>query len=196
MANGQRPEMLGKKKRLSWVSVAVLVLCALLLAFILLLIWVNAACFAVYVDGRSMEHTLSDGSYVYAYRSFQLERGEIIIVQMPSGELYVKRLIATEGDTVYAEGGTVYLMKAGTSEYEALSEPYLSTPTSDFAPVTVGEDEIFMMGDNRGVSKDSRTLGCQQESAVLGVVPDWAVAIQPFSTFLEQIRLGITGSAK
>lgn len=82
---------------------------------------------------------------------------------------YIKRVIATEGQTVDIRDGKVYI---DGNEY---SEPYISqetyiTDASVVYPFTVSEDCVFVMGDNRGNSKDSRSsdLGEVPKSAILG----------------------------
>ena len=77
---------------------------------------------------------------------------------------FIKRVIAIEGDTIRASDGVVYLNGS------PLDEPYLpeGTETSDFGRVEVGEGEIFVMGDNRANSDDSRSSGPISESSVVG----------------------------
>jgi signal peptidase I len=77
---------------------------------------------------------------------------------------FIKRVIAVEGDTIRASKGVVYVNN------EPIDEPYLpeGTQTSDFGRVDVGQDEIFVMGDNRANSDDSRSFGAIPESSVVG----------------------------
>ena len=103
-------------------------------------------------------------------------------------------LIAVEGDSVKCEGGVVYLREAG-GEYRALDEPYACNMGSDyrFDEITLGEGEIFFLGDNRAVSQDAQELaaaGCPmfREEDILGVVPSWAVAVKQISTGWESVR--------
>ena len=138
---------------------------------------------------------------------FRAERGDIVILDTTdnpgytgnggsvfSGQTIVKRLIAVEGDSVKCEGGVVYLREAG-GEYRALDEPYACNMGSDyrFDEITLGEGEIFFLGDNRAVSQDAQELaaaGCPmfREEDILGVVPSWAVAVKQISTGWESIR--------
>ena len=138
---------------------------------------------------------------------FRAERGDIVILDTTdnpgyagnggsvfSGQTIVKRLIAVEGDSVKCEGGVVYLREAD-GEYRALDEPYACNMGSDyrFDEITLGEGEIFFLGDNRAVSQDAQELaaaGCPmfREEDILGVVPSWAVAVKQISTGWESVR--------
>lgn len=77
---------------------------------------------------------------------------------------FIKRVIAVGGDTIEGRNGIVYL------NGEPLDEPYLpeGTHTSDFGPTTVPEGMIFVMGDNRGNSDDSRSFGPVPVDTVVG----------------------------
>jgi len=78
--------------------------------------------------------------------------GEGVGLIQPSAEEFVKRVIGLPGETVEAKGGNVYV------DGRRLVEPYLprGTYTSDFGPVTVPAGRLWVMGDNRGDSCDSR----------------------------------------
>ena len=128
------------------------------------------------VDGHSMVPTLQDGDRLLVTTSLlsgDYEYGDIVIIQkgtFAGGEPIVKRVIATEGQTVDIDfdAGVVYV--DGT----ALEEPYTREPTwtqegTEF-PLTVPEGCIFVMGDNRNDSDDSRdsALGPVDTRCVLG----------------------------
>jgi signal peptidase I len=84
-------------------------------------------------------------------------------VQHPDNEDFVKRVIGLPGDTVWAQGGSVYVN--GTK----LDEPYLTQKTADFPHTVVPQGELFVMGDNRDNSDDSRAgLGFVPISNVIG----------------------------
>ena len=116
----------------------------------------------VIVSGTSMNMTLLDGDYLLLLSNtfyHNPNQGDIIVVSKDSfddGAAFVKRVIATEGQTVDIdfETGTVYVDGA------ALQEPYINALTTVNGgmtfPLVVEEGCVFAMGDNRGISKDSR----------------------------------------
>lgn len=128
---------------------------------------------AVGVDGSSMEPTLHDKDWVaVAGTVTKFERGDIVIINQPweRNVPIVKRVIAVGGDTINInfEQREVYVNGI------KLDEPYILEPTwlsydVDF-PLTVDEGKIFVMGDNRNDSIDSRSsrIGLIDERYVLG----------------------------
>lgn len=127
------------------------------------------------VDGRSMQPTLLDGErLVISSWKYTAEPGDIVVIDSHTsyGKPLVKRVIATGGDTVDIdfEKGVVYVNGS------ALVEPYTAEPTyleeTVVFPITVPEGCIFVLGDNRNNSKDSRSadIGCVDERDVLGKV--------------------------
>ncbi len=130
----------------------------------------------VVVSGSSMYDTLVDGDYLLLVSSVlytQPEQGDVIVAckdSFENGMPIVKRVIALGGQTVYIdfEAGIVYV------DGEALNEPYTHTLTTrdegmEF-PVTVPEGCVFVMGDNRDRSQDSRYpgIGMIDEREILG----------------------------
>lgn len=114
------------------------------------------------VDGSSMYDTLIHGDYVLLLNSViagEPEYGDIIVISKDSyagGAPIIKRVIATEGQKVDINFET----GAVTVDGKVLEEPYIHTPTTNFEgvhfPLTVAPGCVFVLGDNRGVSKDSR----------------------------------------
>jgi signal peptidase I len=114
------------------------------------------------VEGESMEPTLHSAERLlvnkFIYRFREPRAGEIIVLQdpgKPSREL-IKRVVAVGGETVQVTKGIVYINGA------PLQEPYkndMFTQYSDSPPVLVPDDTVYVMGDNRGRSFDSRNIG-------------------------------------
>ena len=77
---------------------------------------------------------------------------------------FIKRVIATEGQTVQVKLGSVYVND------KKLDEPYRKdmNPMPDYGPTTVGKDKVFVMGDNRSNSEDSRVFGPIPKSTIVG----------------------------
>ena len=130
----------------------------------------------IIVSGGSMKMTLLDGDYLLLLNNVfyqEPERGDVVVISKESfdnGSPIVKRVIATEGQTVDIdfEEGIVYV--DGIPQ----EEPYINTPTfqswgTEF-PLTVEENCIFVLGDNRGISRDSRdpVIGQVDTREVLG----------------------------
>ena len=127
------------------------------------------------VDGHSMVPTLQDGDRLLVLNSLwdsDYEYGDIVVLRKESflEEPIVKRVIATEGQTVdiHFASGSVYV------DGELLEEDYINEPTyvdegTQF-PLTVPEGSIFVMGDNRNHSSDSRSsdLGTVDTRYVIG----------------------------
>ena len=130
----------------------------------------------IVVSGSSMSTTLLDGDYLLLVSNVfyhEPEHGDIVVISKESfdnGKAIVKRVIATEGQTVDIDfqQGIVYV------DGVALQEDYISCPTTleegTHFPLTVTEGCIFVLGDNRGVSLDSRNpaIGLIDTREVLG----------------------------
>lgn len=112
------------------------------------------------VDGTSMLDTLHENNIMGVsrlhYRLNEPQRGEIITCNYPGegNKLFVKRIIGLPGETIEIREGTVYI------DGEPIAETYLTrVDDQSMDPITLAEDEIFVMGDNRPVSRDSRAVG-------------------------------------
>ena len=129
---------------------------------------------AFFIPSSSMVSTLNIGDRVLvnklSYRLHDVNRGDIIVFERPEGEAdseiqdLIKRVVGLPGDTVEGQNGQVLI------NGEPLDEPYLDegVTTGDFDPVEVPEDHLFMMGDNRGDSRDSRFFGPIAEDTIVG----------------------------
>ena len=112
------------------------------------------------VDGTSMLDTLHENNIMGVsrlhYRLNEPQRGEIITCHYPEDgtKLFVKRIIGLPGETIEIREGTVYI------DGEPIAETYLTrVDDQSMDPITLAKDEIFVMGDNRPVSRDSRAVG-------------------------------------
>jgi signal peptidase I len=102
---------------------------------------------------------------------------EAVLLKEPHQEEYIKRVIGLPGETIEGRAGSVWV------NGRRLVEPYLppGTATTDFGPVTVRPDHLWVMGDNRGSSADSRVFGQIRQHTVVGraharVWPPWRTA--------------------
>ncbi len=113
------------------------------------------------VIGSSMEPKLSDGDNLIvdkiSYRFEEPERFDIIVFPFKYAKktYYIKRIIGMPGETIFIdENGTIFI------DGEVLEESYgrevIINPGRAYEPITLGEDEYFVMGDNRNNSSDSR----------------------------------------
>jgi signal peptidase I len=119
------------------------------------------------VNGHSMDSTLKDGQRVVLTSFFtHYERGDIVVSAKPNSreKRLIKRVIATEGDKVNIKDGAVYIDKGDGKGYEKISEPYVDAgnltnyiPSLSLVfPVTIPKGSVFLLGDNRTNSFDSR----------------------------------------
>lgn len=141
------------------------------------------------VDGDSMETTLSDGDNLIVdkltYRFKDPERFDIIVFpfQYQEDTYYIKRIIGLPGETVQIdENGKIYINGEVLSESygrEIIKPEYIGVA---WEPVVLGEDEYFVMGDNRNNSSDSRNpiVGNIHRGDIIGRA--W-VRVWPFSDF-------------
>lgn len=137
------------------------------------------------VIGSSMETTLSDNDNLIvdkiSYRFHEPKRFDIIVFpfQYEENTYYIKRIIGLPGESVYIDdSGTIYI------NGEELEEDYGNETIKDagqaYQPITLGEDEYFVMGDNRNHSSDSRDpmVGNIHRNTIIGRA--W-VRIWPFN---------------
>lgn len=134
----------------------------------------------VIVSGDSMWPTLKSGSLVLSqYAFYEPERGDIVICDPESyGRTIIKRIIGIGGDTIDVdfENGAVYV------NGEALDEPYVAekmvrNEDAEF-PITVEEGFVFVLGDNRNHSSDSR-------SPSIGQIPEDRISGRYLGTILR-----------
>lgn len=122
------------------------------------------------VTGTSMTPSLQNNEIILCNKASDVEKGDIVAFYY-NNKILLKRVIATSGDTVYIdENGVVYI------NGEILDEPYVSELALGECdielPYQVPENRIFVMGDHRAVSIDSRStaIGCISDENVVGKV--------------------------
>lgn len=154
-----------KKKRLpskfDWLKAVVV---ALLLAIVIRGFFLEPT----YVEGPSMQNTLKTGNKVLinklVYDWKDPQRGEIIVFHSIENKDLIKRIIGLPGETISVKQNHVYI------NGKMIAEPYLAsnTQTSDFPATKIPAGHLFVMGDNRVDSTDSRELGPVSISQVVG----------------------------
>ena len=139
------------------------------------------------VSGSSMETTLSDGDNLLVdkitYRFSEPNRFDIIVFpfQYDTDTYYIKRIIGMPGETVQIDyDGNIYIN--GSLLEESYGREVIQNPGRAAEPITLGEDEYFVMGDNRNNSSESRdpSVGNIHRKDIIGRA--W-VRIWPFSKF-------------
>lgn len=119
----------------------------------------------VRVDGNSMRKTLEDGDILLLYKMAKFERNDIIVLdEKEDNEIIIKRIIALPGETIKIQNGKIYI---NDKEY---NDEFAYGDTSDYEQVTLGENEYFILGDNRLISKDSRYFGTITEDEIIGKI--------------------------
>ena len=129
-----------------------------------------------FVNGQSMEPNFEDGDYLIvdelSYRLGEPQRGDVIVFNYPNdpSERYIKRIIGLPGETLEIINGKIYIIENG--DYKELNESsYLpSIYTSGNMEVTLGDNEYFVLGDNRPASSDSRRWGNLEKGYIIGKV--------------------------
>jgi signal peptidase I len=160
----------GKNEAWEWINALAI---AIALAFL-----IRTFLFSPFiVEGESMETTLHNEEKLVVNKAiYYLEkpqRGDIIVFHAEETRDYIKRVIGVEGDTVEVKNDILYI------NGKQVDEPYLAKKreeakelgvplTEDFAPVTVPKGHIFVMGDNRLNSRDSRMIGPVSIDKVVG----------------------------
>ena len=132
---------------------------------------------AFWIPSPSMAPTLEVGDRVLvnklSYRTHDVNRGDVVVFERPpqasnggDGEIkdLIKRVVAVGGDTLEARDGNVYVND------ELIEEPYLvdGTLTDNLPRQQIPEDFVFVMGDNRANSEDSRVFGPIDEDTIVG----------------------------
>lgn len=130
-----------------------------------------------FVRGPSMEPSFANGDYLIidelSYRFSAPQRGDVIVFKYPynPSQRFIKRIIGLPGETVEIKNGKVIIYSSQGGRILDESE-YLSsnTQTPGEVRITLGNDEYFVLGDNRSVSADSRSWGPLKREYIIGKV--------------------------
>jgi signal peptidase I len=143
------------------------------------------------VSGASMDDTFHNGNYLIvdeiSYRFEEPKRGEVIVFKVPQAGLalqnlpenktvyYIKRIIGLPGEKIQVRGDSIKIFNEQNPEGIILEEPYinlenlLNSPLIDLnREITLGDEEYFVMGDNRHNSSDSRIWGALPRENIIG----------------------------
>lgn len=179
------------EKRSGWRQLLIDLIETAVIAAVLFL-GINAVSSRIRVDSFSMEPTLFKGDYVVvnklSYKIGSPERGDVVVFRYPPNpeEQYIKRVVGIPGDQVHISDGKVFVND------KLLTEPYLNVPTKSGGDWIVPEDSLFVMGDNRNNSSDSRVWGMVPFENLVGKAfvvywppEDWRVLAFPYAAAAE-----------
>lgn len=127
------------------------------------------------VNGESMEDTLYDRNFVIVNKIglwFGIDRFDIVVVNLDNDTI-IKRVIGLPGETVKYADNVLYI------DGKEIETPIEFQTTDDFT-MKAGKDEYIVLGDNRGVSKDSRVIGPVERKQIKGKVN---LVLYPFDRF-------------
>ena len=133
-----------------------------------------------YVKGASMEPNFHDHEYLIideiSYRFNEPVRGQVVVFRYPKNpqEYFIKRIIGLPGEDIQIKDGQVFIYNDAYPSGWLLKESYLpeglQTYDTNDLKITIGENEYFVLGDNRHASKDSRSFGPVNRSFITGKV--------------------------
>ena len=130
----------------------------------------------IIVQGDSMHPTL-EGKEVMLLKKYDTSynRFDIVVVNKSvEGDNLIKRVIGLPGETIRYKNNNLYIND------KIIEDPFAYGITDNFQEVTLGNDEYFLMGDNREISLDSRSIGVIKKQEIEGTV---GIVIYPFSKF-------------
>ena len=191
-----------KKESLGWIRETIeTVVVALVIAFLIRTFVIQT----FYIPSGSMEPTLLVGDRIIAYKLFyglnNVKRGDVIVFKFPLNPKkdYIKRVIGLPGDKIKIRDKVVYIND------KRLIEPYvvhrdkwnIGFPRDDYGPIVVPPGSLFVLGDNRDSSEDSRYWGFVPEKNIVGRAfliywPPWRVRViksPPLKLLKEEVSL-------
>ena len=126
----------------------------------------------ILVKGRSMYDTLSGNEMMILNKLAKIDRYDIVVVDNEVDDYIIKRVIALPGETIYCQDDEIYVNGKKIKDDFAYGETY------DFTEIELQDDEYFVMGDNREISKDSRMIGPVTRKEIKGTT---RFILYPFS---------------
>ena len=166
-AGGERRRDGGFRNAVEWVAIVVG-------AFAVALVVKTFLIQAFYIPSESMFPTLTEDDRVLvnklSYELHDVNRGDLVVFERPPNEPdsdvkdLIKRVVALEGETISERDGRLYI------DDELLDEPYLEpgVESRNLQRMVIPPDHVFVMGDNRGSSRDSRFFGPISEDLIVG----------------------------
>ncbi len=141
------------------------------------------------VSGQSMYPTFHDGDYLVidqlTYRFDTPERGSVVIFKYPydTSKYFIKRIIGLPGETIRIQNGAITIENNSNPEGFILDSSYITNTKEDNSVTTLGQNEYFVLGDNRSNSSDSRIWGALNEEYIVGRPLMRLLPIQDFDAF-------------
>jgi signal peptidase I len=128
------------------------------------------------VSGSSMVPTFQDRNYLIidkiSYRLSKPKRDDVVVFKYPKDQTkyFIKRIIGLPNETVDIIGNTITIKNSNNTDGFVLDEPYVENKASNTTHFELGDDEYFVMGDNRSGSSDSRVWGAVNKELITGRV--------------------------
>lgn len=154
------------------------------IAIVIALIITNFVASHTKVEGNSMESTLENGDDIivekFSYITSDPERYDIIVFRESESVNYIKRVIALPGETIQITEGKIYINERAV--FDAYGNAKMGDGGIAEKPIKLGQDEYFVLGDNRNASKDSRdkAVGVIKRDQIIGKA--W-LRVLPFDNF-------------
>ncbi len=148
-----------------------------------------------YVQGASMEPTFLNNEYLIideiSYRLSEPERGDVVVFKYPRDkkQFFIKRIIGLPGEDIAIRDNQVIIYNQENPDGMVLDESSYLAPgveTKGNLRLSIGQDEYFVMGDNRESSFDSRGFGAIKRKNIIGKVFIRALPVDRFTLFLDK----------